>query len=374
MSVRKVFPGSNSAYGFYSFYDYIIPDDANRVFVIKGGPGVGKSTFMRQIGEKLIAMGFDTEFHCCSADNESIDGLVIPALGAACIDGTSPHVVDPKHPGAVDEIIHLGDYWNETEMRKNRREIISINNEISRLFRRAYSYLSAAKLFIDEVEGYYRENNALDMKGINQITLKLIEEIFSQEPVNEIAKMWQGKGERHLFATAITPEGAVCHLETVTNTVKQKYIIAGDDGTGKNELVSRITDAARMRGFFTEVFHCALDPHKIDHLLIPALDTAILNSVTPHILKSEERDRVIDLDMFTGDPGKEFVQERNTARRLHREAFDTAVYFIRRAKKAHDELEMYYIPNMSFQEIESHRDVVMEKIIGMAGSFHAYFP
>jgi hypothetical protein len=38
---KLVFPGGNTSKGFYSFYDHIIPIDANRIFVIKGGPGVG---------------------------------------------------------------------------------------------------------------------------------------------------------------------------------------------------------------------------------------------------------------------------------------------------------------------------------------------
>jgi len=52
--LKKVFPGSNTSKGFYSFYDYIIDQrEASRIFVIKGGPGVGKSTFMRKIGEDM---------------------------------------------------------------------------------------------------------------------------------------------------------------------------------------------------------------------------------------------------------------------------------------------------------------------------------
>jgi len=57
----KMFPGGNTAYGFYSFYDHIIEPDATHIFVIKGGPGVGKSTFMRKIGETMRERGYDTE-------------------------------------------------------------------------------------------------------------------------------------------------------------------------------------------------------------------------------------------------------------------------------------------------------------------------
>jgi ABC-type lipoprotein export system ATPase subunit len=44
--VKMVFPGGNTCLGFYSFYNYIIGEEARRIFVLKGGPGTGKSTFM----------------------------------------------------------------------------------------------------------------------------------------------------------------------------------------------------------------------------------------------------------------------------------------------------------------------------------------
>ena len=45
---RDLFPGGNTSLGFFSYYNNIISqEEANRIFVIKGGPGVGKSTFMK---------------------------------------------------------------------------------------------------------------------------------------------------------------------------------------------------------------------------------------------------------------------------------------------------------------------------------------
>ena len=35
-----------------------------------------------------------------------------------------------------------------------------------------------------------------------------------------------------------------------------------------------------MRGYLVEVYHCALDPRKIDHVIIPGIKTAVVNSVT----------------------------------------------------------------------------------------------
>lgn len=92
-SIKKVFPGGNTSNGFHSFYDHIIPEDAERIFVIKGGPGVGKSSFMRTIGEQFVNEGYDVEYHHCSSDNRSLDGVVIKKANVALLDGTAPHVV-----------------------------------------------------------------------------------------------------------------------------------------------------------------------------------------------------------------------------------------------------------------------------------------
>ena len=44
------FLGSNSEHGFHSLYDGFCAGDGDFLRVIKGGPGTGKSSFMRAIG------------------------------------------------------------------------------------------------------------------------------------------------------------------------------------------------------------------------------------------------------------------------------------------------------------------------------------
>ncbi len=360
--VRKVFPGGNTAYGFWSFYDYIAPPDANKIFVIKGGPGVGKSTFMRKIAETVLERGFDVEFHCCSSDNGSLDGIYVPALDVALIDGTAPHIVDPKNPGAVDEIVHLGDYWNEAGMRANRKEILAANREVGRLFRRAYAYLSAAHIFLGEVESYYQDTGALDLGGLHRVAMDLIAEIFDGTPHEA-----RTPRVRHLFATAITPDGPVNYLDTIVGHLDRRYIITGDDGTEKTTLTSRVLDAAVMRGFDVEAFHCALDPKKVDHVVIPALGVAVINEVEPHFYPSRDGDRQIDTMQYVDTGVQEaFLGERTRARELYREAFSQAIWFISKAKKTHDAMEKYYVPNMDFTRIETRRIEVEARILELA--------
>ena len=72
MAVRRYFLGANTAKGFFSVYeDFCKPDSGNFLYVIKGGPGCGKSSFMKKIGKAAEDAGLDVEYVLCSADPDS---------------------------------------------------------------------------------------------------------------------------------------------------------------------------------------------------------------------------------------------------------------------------------------------------------------
>jgi hypothetical protein len=257
--IKHLFPGGNTSVGFFSYYSNIIDlTRATRVFVIKGGPGVGKSTFMRRIGDEMTERGYDIEHHHCSSDNGSLDGVVIPAFGIALIDGTSPHVVDPRYPGAVDEIINLGEYWDEEKLRGSREQILEDSNLLGQLFPAAYSQLAEAKAKIarDDAEGCVAA--CMDFFGVNKITLDLI---------GEITGGLRGSGKsslkRHLFCSAITPDGVKHFIESLLDGIEKIYLIEGRPGSGRSCLVEKIAWEAQLRGLDTEVYHCAFEPQKV---------------------------------------------------------------------------------------------------------------
>lgn len=54
----QYFLGANSPQGFYSLYDQLLPPEtANAIYIIKGGPGCGKSTLMRQVAAQAAQAG-----------------------------------------------------------------------------------------------------------------------------------------------------------------------------------------------------------------------------------------------------------------------------------------------------------------------------
>ena len=105
------FSGANSGSGFQNLFDEILDfNTAKDLMILKGGPGVGKNTFMRKIGRAMEEAGTAVEYICCSGDPDSLDGVVLPELHCAVVDGTSPHVLEPICPAAVDRIVDPGQF------------------------------------------------------------------------------------------------------------------------------------------------------------------------------------------------------------------------------------------------------------------------
>jgi len=192
--------------------------------------------------------------------------------------------------------------------------------------------------------------------------MNLIEEVFGgSRPRARTPR------DRHLFATAITPDGPVNYLDTIVGDLERRYVITGDDGTEKTAVIGRVADAALMRGFDIEVFHCALDPHKVDHAVIPALGVAVINEVEPHFYRPDDGDRIIDTMQYVDTAVQEaYLGERTRAREMYREAFDQAVWFIAKARQVHDDMESFYVTNMDFARIEERRLQVEAAILDLA--------
>ncbi|MDA8210776.1 MAG: PRK06851 family protein [Clostridia bacterium] len=364
--LKHVFPGGNTCQGFYSFYHHMISPDATRIFVIKGGPGVGKSTFMRAIGQAMLDKGFDVEFHCCSSDNGSLDGVVIPALKIALVDGTAPHIVDPKNPGAVDEIIHLGDFWNEPKMRANKEAILQSNTRVGRLFQIAYCSLREAKAIIDEWETYITE--AQNFARVNELTVNILKDIGGQITPQFAA----APKSRRLFASAITPKGPETHWPTILQGVTRLYSIQGLPGSGKSTLIGKVAQLAETLGLFTEIYHRPLDPNKLDGVVIPALQLAVVNTGLPFNFNPSQIAGLsvvanVDLSAFLDQAVlQKYATEIAGATERFRAAFNRGSEYIRQAKAEHDVMETYYVPAMDFGAINKKREETLQRILKYA--------
>ena len=57
----QYFLGANAPAGFYSLYDQLLPlERARAVYILKGGPGCGKSTLMSRVAGWAEEAGLET--------------------------------------------------------------------------------------------------------------------------------------------------------------------------------------------------------------------------------------------------------------------------------------------------------------------------
>ena len=72
------FLGANTSDGFVFRPDELGKADENwHKFLIKGGPGTGKSTLCKQIAKMASAYTDHIEFLHCSSDPHSLDGIIL---------------------------------------------------------------------------------------------------------------------------------------------------------------------------------------------------------------------------------------------------------------------------------------------------------
>ena len=142
--ITRWFLGSNSVRGFCSLYDGYCRGEGDFLRVIKGGPGCGKSSFMRRIGEAASGKGLDVEYIHCSGDPDSLDGVYIPALRLGYADGTSPHIMDPVCFGATGDYLNLGAFCDCARSRGAAAQLEGLTAAYKAHYARAYSLLAAA--------------------------------------------------------------------------------------------------------------------------------------------------------------------------------------------------------------------------------------
>lgn len=146
----SLFAAANSGGGFVSFYDRVFGRrELTRRYLLKGGPGTGKSSFMKQVAAAGTARGMAVETYRCSSDPDSLDGIVLDGR-IAVLDATAPHTVEPTLPGVRDEIVNLGAFWDAEALTERYNDIVSYGALKSRCYEKAYRFLSAA-MAVEEV-------------------------------------------------------------------------------------------------------------------------------------------------------------------------------------------------------------------------------
>lgn len=351
---RRAFLGGNTPMGFFSYFDQLIrPERAQRLYILKGGPGTGKSSFMKSIAKAFQEAGHAVEAFHCSSDPESLDAVRIPALEVAWVDGTAPHEIEPKFPGIFDEIVDFGAFLDPTVLQERKQQVLEVQAEVRHGFQQTYRYLAAAKSIHENIVA---ANTAAMAHGrLNERIQQIVAAIFGHRTPSKVTGH-----SRRLFASAVTPVGITQFLPSLMDSVPKRIVVTGEPGTGKSTLLKAVAQAAVTQGFDLDIFHSPLDPHAIDHVIIPRLGVAVITSTV--ISPYEHPDAtLVNLNEYRDyDKVKRHRQQTEDAMALFRQVLDRAVQTLAETKAVRDVLEGYYVDAMDFSKVEAIRGMHLE--------------
>lgn len=331
---QRYFSGSNSGEGFYNLFDGVVPvwDRLTRYFMIKGGPGVGKSTLMKRVAVKAEEAGEEVERFYCSGDPDSLDAVRLVKRGIVFADATSPHIMDPQFPGAVEEIVNLGEQIDRSRIIKYRDEVEDLTRKNNVSYRRGYAFLRAAKALEEE---RYREIAAcMDREKVKKQAKDIGERVGSV-----------GKEEkRRLFLDALSCKGRVSFAKEHCEG-NRVYRVWGEEKDVITDFLAEEIKSGRK-----ELFCSPLCPEHVKHMLLreqdfflttePGMDGTML-SATDYLKK--------DCHVLAGRYAAE-------ARRLE----DMAMDCFKDCKRIHDDLEEIYRECVDFAKIAERTEQLLD--------------
>lgn len=335
-----LFAASNSAEGFKSYYDRAFDrSKLEHLYIIKGGPGTGKSSFMRDVGEYFEGLGRRVAYYKCSSDPDSLDGVIID-FGVALIDGTAPHSAEPEIAGARDDIIDLGAFWDSSVLVERYEDICALCRAKNEVYDRAYRYLSAyGEILRIEKE---QVRHMLKYDKMRACILRILE------------RMGHGSG------FSITP--------ALVDSVGMKGRVGYDTYERAAELVYEVSDSFSSGGFFllaliemakryAQKLYVSYDP------ITPEYPNAVLffDSKIAFVLKDRSRnaedtsrtvkrinmDRFLDLELLDEQKAR-YKRNRAIGTEISRLACETFA----EVAKYHFDLEAIYRKSMDFSAKE----------------------
>lgn len=354
----NTFLGANTPEGFVNFFDELYnPYENSNMYIIKGGPGTGKSSFMKKIAKKASELNYDTELVHCGSDTNSLDGLFIPELNFAIADGTSPHVIEPNFPGAVENILNLGEYWDGELLKENADDIRALTLENSIYHRRSSKFLAAAGALSADIEKIITDN--INIEKVESFVTRFVSRETPRKNTQTLGK------KKKRFLSSIGPTGIVCFNDSIKTLANRIIGINDDYSVVSGVLLEQIGERAIKNGYDVIFCHNPLKPKNYcEHIIIPEISLCV-SVIDPMFDFELEYERVIHVSRFLDmDKVKENKQKLAFCKKTITELVDESISLLEKAKAIHDDLEDFYINAMDFVALDAFCEEFSKQILG----------
>ena len=331
---HKYFAASNSSQGFINYYPEVF-ERADHIYIIKGGPGTGKSSLMKKYALGALSKGYECEYYYCSSDPDSLDGVLIIGDGACVgvMDGTSPHVGEPKFPGAREEIINLGEFWNAEILVKQKNEIIALSERKSAEYKSAYTFLRS-------VGNLRAVSDGLLEGAIDRSKLRGAVSRFTRDFKEGKMKYYPS------ILDSVSMRGRV-NFDSFAQNAKKLYIVSELYGVGQIFL-DELFSAFKSKDVLLRVSFDPISPHHVDGIFVEKENIAFVternglrNGYDEDAL-GHETVRINSKRFVDEEAIRDARSELRYTAKLAQSSLDGALYSLSKAKIYHFLLEDIY--------------------------------
>ncbi len=340
----QYFLGANSPNGFVGrFNDFLYDKNDITVFLIKGGPGSGKSTFMKKVSKALEDKNHKVEQIICSSDPNSLDGVISYDAKIAIFDATLPHSMEPVYIGANQRIVNISQFFDNDYLHENKDEIMKLIDKNSAFHKGAVSYiLSASNLIADS---YQNVNSILNLAKLENYTKKIIRASIPK-------KSGIGK-EKVRFISAITNQGIKVCEESITAQANKIYMLNDPYGVLAKNMLPYIRQYLLKNGYDIIVSYCVMAAfEKCEHIIVPELSLAFCVNNMFHKIQSANGKTI---NYFNFVDKNDLLQKKGQLKFNQKASFNLvkqASFQMVKAKENHDEIEKFYIKATDFKKVD----------------------
>jgi hypothetical protein len=355
--VMQYFPGAITYKGFTSFWDSNL-EGIEQIYILKGGPGTGKSTFMQYIGKAMREKGYKVELLWCSSDARSLDAAIFREPSLAIIDGTAPHTRDPKYPGVRDVIVDLGRYWQRSLLLEKKEQIIKLTDRNKALYQEIYENLKKARDFEKRHQALYKTQ--IDMEAVQTWLEGFIKILI---PCNQAPGQAPGEPNHHRWLRAAAPQGMVSFFAEVQRMAQSSYCLLTKERSFGSLVLELLAKQAIGRGCAVWYYHDPYEPDWLEAIYLPQLGCFCYQGAAAAGLEAKY---VHELDEW-------YHKQINRRNRLEAEFLLDAAQtarckgqaLLKENKAVHDELEVFYVRAMDFEGMgQMKKELIQEFLAG----------
>ncbi|HUX46795.1 MAG TPA: hypothetical protein VMV58_02165 [Desulfosporosinus sp.] len=331
--VRHYFAEGMTTRGYISLLPNMMPS-WQRVYVLLGGPGTGKSTLIKVIGLELLDRGYGVDFLRSVRDPDSMAGFIMPHIGLAMLDAMEVSPLRWRAPGVVEKFIDFSIFCDELKLEKQRSQIFNIENRLQELQTTLEEELAAelGSLIGNRVPKCHLETEDLSWILGNSARVKVKKEHTGPWPLAENAlKLLQKSVIIPYFLHGLSVEGWL-NLAPHFLTDFDQIRLEGDETLDALDWVLR---EAQQLGQMIEIVLHPLNPDEVIGIVFPERHLAIWQG-NPENLKDQGLDR----------PFSEKLKETLMSWQTHR-----------------SQLKGIYMDAINFDQLDDYRETVLNQIL-----------